>query len=377
MRVFIFLMILLCSMCISCDTPIDAILTSNHPAIKIVIDSIEKHEVQILYTQIDTTDKGNIRFKDFSFQAKNKDYFYPASTVKLPIALLAAEYLEEHEELHLDTPYISRRDSLLHSVADDIRQIFAVSDNEAYNRLYDLLGRDHINKRLKELGLSPTRIAHRLSTPNAANSQRDTIKLFPSYEGQTIIPDFSPDQPIKTLSLRNQHKGAGYIKDDALIHTPFDFSKKNYFPLEAQHELTKRLFFGDQFSRRKRFKVSNIDLYRIQKAMRTLPRNAKYDPDIYTDSYVKFFMFGDSKDSIPDHIHIYNKVGYAYGTLTETAYIVDTKEGIQFILSATILVNENGIFNDDMYEYDTIGIPFLAQLGREIYELEKGREVKK
>ncbi|MEP0265330.1 serine hydrolase [Dokdonia sp.] len=365
---------MLCIVCISCDTTIDTLLTSDHPSIKKVIDSIEKHEVQILYTQIDTTDKGDIRFKDFSFQAKNKDYFYPASTVKLPIALLAAEYLEQHKELHLDTPYISRRDTILHSVADDIRQIFAVSDNEAYNRLYDLLGRDQINKRLKELGFSPTRIAHRLSTSNANDPKRDTIKFFPSYEGQTIIPDFSPDLPIKIHSLKNQQKGTGYIKDGALIDMPFDFSKKNYFPLEAQHELTKRLFFGDQFSKRKRFKISNIDLYRIQKAMRTLPRNAKYDPETYYDSYVKFFMFGDSKDSIPDHIKIYNKVGYAYGTLTETAYIVDTKENIQFILSATILVNENRIFNDDIYEYDTLGIPFLAQLGREVYELEKSRK---
>ena len=61
-------------------------------------------------------------------------------------------------------------------------------------------------------------------------------------------------------------------------------------------------------------------------------------------------------------------MGYAYGTLTETAYIVDKKEDIQFLLSATILVNKNRIFNDDTYEYDEIGILFLAQLGREFYE---------
>ena len=41
---------------------------------------------------------------------------------------------------------------------------------------------------------------------------------------------------------------------------------------------------------------------------------------------------------------------------------------IQFILTATIHVNKNGIFNDDIYEYETIGIPFLAQLGREIHQ---------
>ena len=92
-----------------------------------------------------------------------------------------------------------------------------------------------------------------------------------------------------------------------------------------------------------------------------------YKEDEFYDSYGKFFLYGDSKDRIPEQFKIYNKVGYAYGTLTETAYIVDEKAGIEFLLTATILVNKNEIFNDDTYEYEEIGIPFLAQLGREIY----------
>ncbi|WP_299767713.1 serine hydrolase [uncultured Dokdonia sp.] len=374
MRIHIFIIIASGLFLGSCTTPIDTVLVSDHPAIQKVMDSIENHEVQILYTQIDTTDKGLITFKDYEFQENKKHYFYPASTVKLPITLLAAEYVNKHPELHIDTPYISTRDSVLHSVAGDIRQIFAVSDNEAYNRLYDMLGRDYINKRLKELDLSPTRIAHRLSTGNAAIPERGTIKFFPSYEGDVIALEGLKDQSIKKVSIKNQQKGKGYIKDGNLIQTAFDFSEKNYFPLQSQHELMKRLFFEDQFDKDERFDISYTDKVRIQKSMYTLPRNATYDPETYYDSYVKFFMYGDTKDMIPDHIKIYNKVGYAYGTLTETAYVVDEKEGIQFLLSATILVNENGIFNDDTYEYDTVGIPFLAQLGRAIYDLEKSRK---
>ena len=75
-------------------------------------------------------------------------------------------------------------------------------------------------------------------------------------------------------------------------------------------------------------------------------------------------MYGDQKETMPNHIKIYNKVGYAYGTLTDCAYIVDTKNEIEFMVVATLLVNSNGIFNDDTYEYETIGIPFLAELGR-------------
>ena len=65
-------------------------------------------------------------------------------------------------------------------------------------------------------------------------------------------------------------------------------------------------------------------------------------------------------------IRIFNKVGLAYGTLTDVAYIRDKNTGLEFFLTATVLVNENQIFNDDIYEYEELGIPFLAALGREI-----------
>ena len=84
-------------------------------------------------------------------------------------------------------------------------------------------------------------------------------------------------------------------------------------------------------------------------------------------------MFGDNTEPMPEHIKIYNKVGYAYGTLTDCAYIQDTKNHLEFMLTATILVNDNHIFNDNTYEYEEIGIPFLAQLGRELYEIELRR----
>jgi hypothetical protein len=37
-------------------------------------------------------------------------------------------------------------------------------------------------------------------------------------------------------------------------------------------------------------------------------------------------------------------------------------------------VNADGVFNDDAYEYDEIGMPFLARLGRAVYEHELRRE---
>jgi hypothetical protein len=85
-------------------------------------------------------------------------------------------------------------------------------------------------------------------------------------------------------------------------------------------------------------------------------------------------MYGDTKLPIPDHIKIYNKVGNAYGYLIDCAYIEDSVNDIGFFLSAVIHVNKNKIYNDGQYEYEEVGIPFLAKLGRAIYGYELSKK---
>ena len=88
-------------------------------------------------------------------------------------------------------------------------------------------------------------------------------------------------------------------------------------------------------------------------------------------------MYGTRKqERIPGHIRIFNKVGWAYGFLTDVAYVVDFEKKIEFMLSATIYCNSDGVLNDDTYDYETVGLPFLEQLGRVVYEYELGRKRK-
>ena len=101
----------------------------------------------------------------------------------------------------------------------------------------------------------------------------------------------------------------------------------------------------------------------------------KYD-STYTDGYVKFLLAGGKGAMENKNIRIFNKVGDAYGFLTDVAYIVDFEKGVEFMLSATIYCNSDGIFNDDKYDYETIGFPFLKQLGQTIYTHEVKRHRK-
>lgn len=99
-----------------------------------------------------------------------------------------------------------------------------------------------------------------------------------------------------------------------------------------------------------------------------------YYGDHYQDNYCKFLLFGDYEGDIPSHIRIFNKVGLAYGFLIDTAYILDTENNIEFFLSAVLNVNRNQIYNDDNYEYDSLGLPFFADLGKAVYDYELNRD---
>lgn len=354
----------------SSGNPLEQVLASDHPKIKRVMDSIDEYQVQIRYTQINRSGD-SLKLIDYDFQVNEANYFYPASTVKFPIAVLAMEKLNDIDTLDLSTRFYVEGDSVETTFAEAVSQIFAVSDNDANNRLVELLGQDVINSRLSSKGVSPVRIAHRLGY----HSDDLTTKPLIIYlnDSTTATYEGTVNTAAKPLELNEIQKGIGFYEDGELVNEPFDFSLKNYYPVKAQHGVLKRVIFPEQFDESQRFNLSDAQHQYLLKTMHTLPKALGYDPDTYYDGYCKFFLYGDTTEDMEEHIKIYNKVGFAYGTLTDCAYITDSKNNVEFLLTATILVNKDGVFNDDQYEYDEIGIPFLAELGRQLYQFELNR----
>ena len=371
------LLLISCIFLISCSSKeqnlnfLETALSSKNPKIKRVMDSIENYQVQIRYTQIGRRNDSVI-FTDYDFQVNDSNYFYPASTVKFPTAVLALERLNTTDTLTMNTRYYVEGDTIESTFKQDVSEIFAVSDNLANNRLVELLGFEEINNSLRKKGITPVRIAHRLGQ-HSDDLRTKPLIVYLNDSSTGITKSILNKTPLE-LNLLNITKGSGYYQDDILIIEPFDFSSKNYFPISSQHNLIKRVIFPQNFDISERFNLSVEQRKYLLSTMHTVPRKAGYDQNSYYDGYCKFFIYGDSKENIPEHLEIYNKVGFAYGTLTDCAYIKDTEKNIDFLLTATILVNKDGIFNDDAYEYDEIGIPFLAQLGREIYQQELKRK---
>ena len=357
-----------------------------------VVRSPEKHRLQILYTQINRNQKNEPTFKTFSFGVDKSRYFYPASSTKLPIAVLAVEKARMISEIDIYDKFqilpgpVYRNgvdkdissETGYPSLAHSIRNLFIISDNSANNYLYDFLGRDFINERLWDLSLNSTRIRHRLSIRLSDEENRFTQpmnfynKSKIIYKQESQIASIPLELNVKDYKIGKYHFYEGEKKEG-----PLDFSSKNYMNLPEQHELLKRIIFPKNYAKEEQFSLSESDYQFLYREMSILPRQSDYpsfpDYDKFYDGYCKFFLYGDNKDEIPDNIKIFNKVGLAYGFVVDNAYIVDTKNNIEFLLTAVIYSNSNQTMNDDEYDYEKISIPFLASLGRKIYDLELRR----
>ena len=254
--------------------PLDRALASKDPRIRSVMDHPEPYELQIRFTRIHR-EKGGVRFSDYDFQVDRSKYFYPASTVKFPIAVLALEKLNATDGLSTETKFYVEGDTLETTFGKEIIKIFAVSDNDANNRLLEFLGQDAINDKFKSKNIGPARIAHRLSVPNADDVTTKPLVIYLNDSTTTSL-EGSANTTADPLILKGITKGIGYYEGDLLINQPFDFSLKNYYPVETQHGVLKRIIFPKNFQEKERFNISPSQRQFLLNAMKILPKEAGY-----------------------------------------------------------------------------------------------------
>ena len=391
------MLILVVAGSLSCrKSPLDEILADAPQSVRQVIDNPEKYEPQIYYVRIDRNENNAPSFTTYTHNADPDRYFYPASTVKFPVAVMALSRLnnlaipglDRHTRMQTDSvrPPQSRvlldstAEAGVPSVAHYVRKIFIVSDNDAYNRLYEFLGWDHIQATLRSKGFARSRIIHRLSDPRFGPVENRYTNPVQFFDHDTLV--YAQDEQVARDTVRyrpnGERRGVAFINGDGeRVEQPFDFSMKNFFPLEEQVRLLQSIMFPQATPAEERFNLTQEDYRFLYSVMCMLPRESsypRYEGEDYYDSYVKFLIYGDQRDPMPGHLRIFNKVGWAYGYLTDCAYIVDFENKIEFILAATVHVNENNTFNDGIYEFDEVGLPFLAELGRQVYAYELQRE---
>lgn len=368
----------------------DLLRSQASPFLLRVLDKPDSFRYQVIYTRIDRDRKNRPVFTNFHYRVNPLEYFNPASTVKMPLAFLALEKLDSlgidpNTPMLTDSAYsgqtsVSKDTSSaegLPSVAQYIRKIFLVSDNDAYSRLYEFLGQQPINERLTQLGYPDIRITRRF-VPMNEDENRHTNPIRFVQDGRTI---YSQPPAVSHFTFDFSHPaliGNAYLdRHDSLIHQPMNFTTHNNFPLEDAQHLLQSALFPASVPAAQRLRLKADDYRFLYQYMSEYPHESahpKYDTAEYFDSYTKFFLFKAGRQTIPSYIRIFNKPGWAYGFLTDIAYIVDFKNKVEFMLTATIYVNSDGVLNDDKYDFDTIGYPFFKEVGEIIYRYELGRK---
>ncbi len=349
--------------------------------------------VQIIYTEVNRDENNNPAFIDYFFNVDNTQYFYPASTVKLPTVLLALQKLHELQNTGItknttmitEDAYSGQTPTYNDPQTSDgkptiesyIKKILLVSDNDAFNRLYEFLGQEYINEQLHKKGYEDVQIIHRLDISLSEDENRHTnpVKFLGSnnnilYQQPLIFSETKYAERQDTL-------GKAYYREGQLINAPMNFSKKNRIVLEDLHNILRSVIFPNSVPENKRFNLTDSDYAFVLHYMSQFPGETIYpfyDSINYPDAYGKFLLYGSQKEPLSKNIRIFNKEGDAYGELIDIAYIIDFDKNIEFFLSAAINCNTNEILNDNIYEYDSLGFPFMKNLGRVIYDFELKRK---
>ena len=361
-----------------------------------VMDSVllnrKKWNVQVIYTEINRNANQVPTFQHHYFNRSDARYFYPASTVKFPIALLALEKLNQLRAPGLNkfstmitdaaysgqTPVYNDPNTATGkpTIAQYIKKILLVSDNDAYNRLYEFLGQEHINEALHKKGYRTAEILHRLDIFLSEDENRHTNPVNFYDENNNLLYRKPLLFNQQKYAARNDRIGNAYYTGGKLVKGPMDFSKKNKLELADLHTMLMSLVFPQAVPASQRFNITEADRNFVLQSMSQLPSESKYPAydSSYQDAYIKFILYGAAQGKIPGSIRIFNKPGDAYGQLTDVAYVVDFEKKIEFLVSATIYCNADETLNDDKYDYESTGLPFMKNLGVILYEHELKRK---
>ncbi len=378
-----FFCLLLTILLFGCSLDTNPIKSSfrNNDFLKEIIKDKEDYEIQVLLTKINQNNT-QVNFQKYEFQLDDNQYFYPASTNKLPIVILTLKKINElrskGSEITLkskiilnykdDSSELELRDSIT-SFQNLIADVFLVSDNSASNILIDFIGYNYFNNEMKNAGFQKTYLNHKFNPDPYVNSTWQISDL-----DNNLISSTNDDQKIikaddKTNGL---DKGERRYFKGQILNESLNFSEKNRSSITDMHNLIKYIFYPEIFDSNNTFNlnVEDYDFLRYWMSRFTYEDiGEKFIGDEnFFETYNKFFIHGDEQSVSNEQIRVYNKIGQAYGTSIDNGLIKNYQDNIEFILTATIYTNKNKVINDNLYEYDDIAVPFLAKLSRGIYQ---------
>ncbi len=353
-----------------------ALLQAHRETFALALSNPEEFRIQIVVTTFDP-------IAEYHYRA-DAEYVFPASSIKTFAAVAALLKLQalvaEGPPVDGHTPlYWCTRDACdvredrsnveggTITIGHEIRKMQLVSDNYAFNRLYDFVGHRELNETTWALGFPNVRVKHRMYGRVDERSRRTTprIEMHPPGHATVVIPrrvsdlELSP-HPIGGVQVGRQHvDGRGRVHDG-----PLDFGHKNHAAVTDLHRLTIALNRPD-FPGTPQLGLTPEHLTFLLQAMSEDPlasRNPVYRNKKEHLRY-KLLIKGVMRVIPLERIRYVAKSGRAYGFHSDSAYIEDTETGRAIAVTAVVHANADGIVGDDVYVYDELSRPFFKDLG--------------
>jgi hypothetical protein len=368
------------------DDPALAAALRGLPAAAAVLEHAEEHRVQVLLASVGADAKGRPVLVRRGLRV-DREYVYPASAIKLCAAVAALETLNalrrKEPRLTEDTPLAfhplfageeleqkdpSNLEGGTITLRHEIRKLFLVSDNAAFNRLYELVGQQELAERLERAGLKRARVVHRLSEARSEEENRraPAVDFLLDGDARFTLPERTSRLRIEDLRVPGVKVGAARVEGDRRVEGPMSFARKNSISLVELQDALAKLVRPDLALDGEPYGLTDAQRELLLQAASEYPSasgNPRYPKDQYPDSWGKFLLPGLERVAPKDAWRIANKIGRAYGFSIENAWVLHVPSGRGLFVTAAVYTNANGVLNDGIYEYEQTADPFLAALG--------------
>lgn len=366
------------------------VLRSGGPALRQAVDRAPELRLQVLVSEVDERAGRAPVLRRHHFRT-GSEYFYPASSIKLCAAVAALLEIERLEAVHpgselADAPLEiaplfpgdaaqaddpENLDGGRITVAHEIRKLALVSDNRAFNRLYDLVGHERLNRSMHALGLESAVINHRLSDPRAVPDPFASAAVLLRPSGRPPVRVAARTSPLRrTNAAPALRVGRSFLRNGETMAGPMDFSGRNGMSLVDLQNLLVKLVRPDVRLPGGPLRLTPAHRTMLIAALTGYPResvNPRYPAAEYPDEYGKFLLPGVRRQfpaTEPGRrVEITGKVGRAYGFSVENCALKNPESGRTVFVTAVLYTNADGVLNDDRYDYTEVADPALADLG--------------